>query len=107
MSIEWGGGPSTPEWREAVLAWGWQRRGDYWTVEGDCPRCGDVMSDEVRARTTVVLGMARTSDHMRPDPVPPVTEVVLECNCTGDHAGRPEQVTAGCGFSVVIGVRFP
>jgi hypothetical protein len=60
-------------------------RGDDYLLHGRCPRCDDEMFKLLRI------------DEIVQDTVRGIPErVVVICNCTQDHAGRPEG-KSGCG----------
>lgn len=87
--------PSTPwdttydeAWAAEVGKWEWATDEDKVRTEGDCPRCGHRMNREVR-RGSVRAALAL------PDEGAPVP-VVVACNCTEPHEGRPTSQT-GCG----------
>lgn len=56
-----------------------------WMAPGTCPTCGDVLC--LYERTTRAV-QALT--------------VVAVCNCEGDHPGRPQGITYGCGQQAPI-----
>jgi hypothetical protein len=77
----------TPEgWRNVIEGWEWRewKEGDThigWRKWGPCPRCGDTMA--------VYQEAIKAFDDF--------DTVEARCNCTSDHAKRPEGVEGGCG----------
>lgn len=78
------------DWAAKVAEWEWTWEGeDTVRTQDRCPRCTHLMTREVRreaVRTLLALPQSGGA------PVP----VVVACNCTDPHEGRPEGLL-GCG----------
>ena len=79
-------------WEREVANWEWQRNGDVFRTEGRCPNCTHLMSGEFeKASTTHRVVSVSTADEFT------AVWVILRCNCTGAHQGRPAAILNGCG----------
>ncbi|MGI5191689.1 hypothetical protein ACQEVI_26355 [Promicromonospora sp. CA-289599] len=74
-------------------------------VSGLCPRCGDPFTaDQVLAAALAngdVLGDQGTDRDMHPD-AGSWRRIVVSCECTEPHDGRPAERPHGCGITYVI-----
>lgn len=92
-------------WDEELMKWRWEDRcadGKLiaYTLHGACPRCGhaDAIDHDFRLQTILDRGAAPPAVMCR--------EVYIECECTGEHAGRPPGET-GCGARSSIQFSIP
>jgi hypothetical protein len=64
----------------------WLDRGREWVLQGPCPRCGHEISKAIPEDVWI-------AEDLRAGPV----TLVVACNCSHVHPGRPEGRT-GCGL---------
>ena len=67
-------------------------------LQGPCPACGDQFTYQVKD-TVVSGGHLAAAGH---SPPPPILTRLIECNCQGQEAGRPQGVVRGCGRSWLV-----
>lgn len=72
--------PWTPKKADGVVLW--------YQKEGACPRCHDDNGIHVSLEAEGWVGLGPEED----------TDVFVSCECTGDHAPRPDGVLEGCGW---------
>lgn len=89
-------------WAEAVASWKWHKVDGGWQMSGACPRCTHQISHEITIGTYTAAD-ARTLQVAEASAPEPVT---VECNCDGQHAGRPDDLHSGCGQRVNLLLRF-
>ena len=106
MAVEWCEVTST-EWEDqlARLVWTPQRtsKGEVfaYTVQADCPRCKEPG-----------IALRHPVEIIRANPAPVKAEIYAQCECSGEHPGRPADET-GCGcrtsmiFTIPTGVGTP
>ena len=80
-------------WRKAIDAMTWtttELDGDilWYQKEGACPRCHDQDGIRESLEAEGWAGLGPEED----------TDIFISCQCTGDHAPRPDGVLDGCGW---------
>src|SRR5215213_11026608 len=94
---------TTPEWLEELNNWPWTKRDDdNWQKVGRCPRCQHTMDRIVGPGfvfpqdfiESVVLEDIDLAMPLRTRRRP--NRVLVRCNCTSPHEGRPDG-RSGCG----------
>jgi hypothetical protein len=77
---------SNESWAEQVAqTFHWEDQGEAWVLQGHCPRCDHPMNKELVFDTYALETVRGQSDR-----------VVVMCNCSHDHPGRPTG-KSGCG----------
>jgi hypothetical protein len=74
-------------------------------VDGPCPRCEHPLN--VQQILDIVTGedMATLGSHVATVNVDEYVPLIVPCECTEGHDGRPEGVTHGCGINFRLDVR--
>jgi hypothetical protein len=89
---------SEGRWLEAFKAFEWssgQIGGDF---RGKCPSCEHPMTIPYEPhRGRWQTSVFKTLDQPDKPKLLRGHEVLVRCNCTYDHEGRPKDVTRGCG----------
>jgi len=80
-------------WRDAIDAMEWvpTKSEDvvlWYQKEGPCPRCHDENGVRVSLEAEGWVGLGPQED----------TDIFVSCECTGDHAPRPDGALEGCGW---------
>lgn len=89
-------------WAKEVATWKWTKVDGAWKMSGRCPRCDHEISHEINIGTYI----AADSRALRVDETPSPEPVTIECNCAGQHAGRPEDTHSGCGQRTNLLLQF-
>jgi hypothetical protein len=85
-------------WTDAVAqTWSLDEADGGWRLSGDCPTCGHPSETSV-VRVTAAPGA------LPPRVVHEVLKVLVVCDCTADHEGRPAGLT-GCGRAGYLELR--
>jgi hypothetical protein len=94
---------TTQEWLNQVNEWSWVKKDDNnWQKSGRCPRCKHSMDRIVGPEYVFPQDFLETAVLEDIDLAVPLrtrtrpTRVLVRCNCTSPHEGRPDN-RSGCG----------
>jgi hypothetical protein len=103
MTVEWSEVTST-EWEEELTRLPWEARRDTtgrvfaYQLQASCPRCGDAPAIDLEHPVQIITDRAPAASV--------VVEKYVQCDCQGDHPGRPTD-ESGCGSRASISFTIP
>jgi hypothetical protein len=95
---------TTIEWEDALTRLPWTPRPDTgpavaYALRAACPRCAHEHAIDLEHPVRVILDRAQVAAPITP-------EIYVQCECTGEHPGRPAGET-GCGSRASIQFTIP